>query len=274
MEILRNKNLATRFQILVEIAHSGPNIQQRDIAKRVGVSPQAVSDHVIQLATEGLLISEGRSRYKVTAEGTNWIIKVLRELRDYNGFIEEAVTNISVCAAVAGCDLVKGQRVGLEMKNGLLFATDNPDEGAKGIAFSDARKGEDIGVTNIEGIVRLSKGKVTILSVPTIGQGGSKRVDFRRLKPELQRHQQIGAVGIEALIAVQKSGTEPRYVYGVVDASIEAAKCGLSFLIVCTSDATHSVLSRLKHEGLDYELIDLDVKAKEIPRIQPYSSAP
>ena len=32
VEILRNKNLATRFQILVEIARSGPNIQQRDIA--------------------------------------------------------------------------------------------------------------------------------------------------------------------------------------------------------------------------------------------------
>lgn len=261
MEILRNKNLATRFQILVEIAHSGPNIQQRDIAKRVGVSPQAISDHVRQLVMAGLLISDGRSRYKVTSEGTNWIIKVLRGLRDYSGFIEKAVTNISVCAAVAASDLVRGQVVGLNMKDGLLFATENPGEGARGIAFSDAKKGEDVGVTNIEGVVTLSKGKVTILSVPTVEKGGARQVDSRRLKTELKRHQQIGAIGIEALISLRQSGIEPRYVYGVVDASIEAAKCGLSFLIICTSDATHSVLSRLEGEGLDYELVDLDVNA-------------
>ncbi len=267
MEILRNRNLASRFQILVEIAHSGPNVQQRDIAKRVGVSPQAVSDHVIQLVTEGLLTSDGRSRYRVTSEGTNWVIKMLRELKDYNGFIEKAVTNISVCAAVAGSDLVKGQVVGLKMKGGLLSATDNPDQGAKGITFSDARKGEDIGITSIEGVVRLSKGKVTILSVPTVEKGGSKQVDSGRLKTEVQRHRQIGVVGIEALIALRQSGIEPKYFYGVIEASVEAAKCGVSFLIISTSDTTHSVLSRLEDEGLDYELIDLNVNAKELPHL-------
>ncbi|MAG14705.1 MAG: Crp/Fnr family transcriptional regulator [Dehalococcoidales bacterium] len=269
MEILRNKNLATRFQVLVEIAQSGPNVQQRGIAKKVGVSPQAISDHVGQLVTEGLLVSDGRASYKVTSKGTNWIIKVLRELRDYTGLIEKAVTNISVCAAVAGSDIVKDQLVGLKMKDGLLFATDNPNEGARGIAFSDARKSEDIGVASIEGIVTLSKGKVTILSVPTVDKGGTKQVNLRRLNTELGRHQQIGAIGIEALIALQKSGTKPRYIYGVVDASIEAAKCGLSFLIVCTSDATHSVLSRLKDDGLDCEFLDAAIKAKEFPPLTP-----
>ena len=48
VEILRNKNLATRFQILVEIARSGPNIQQRDIAGKLGVTPQAISEYIKQ----------------------------------------------------------------------------------------------------------------------------------------------------------------------------------------------------------------------------------
>ncbi|GAI54332.1 unnamed protein product [marine sediment metagenome] len=68
VEILRNKNAATRFQILVEIAAMQPNIQQRDIAKTLNVTPQAVSDYVKQLLKDGLLISRGRSRYQVSTE--------------------------------------------------------------------------------------------------------------------------------------------------------------------------------------------------------------
>ncbi len=266
MEILRNKNQATRFQILVEIAHSGPNVQQRDIAKRLGISPQAVSDYVGQLLEESLLTSHGRSRYRVTEEGTNWIIKVLRGLRDYSGFIEKAVTNMSVCAAVAESDLTKGQPVGLKMRDGLLLATNSSNEGARGVACSDARQGEDVGVTSIEGIVSLFRGKITLLSIPTIQKGGSKQVDLRRLKAQVEQHQQIGAIGIEALMALRRLGVEPRYLYGVIEASVEAAKCGLPFLIVCTSDAAHSVLARLGEEGLEHELVDADKDANRSPR--------
>ena len=87
IEVLRNKNLTTRFQILVEIANSGPNIQQRDIANKLDITPQAVSDYIAQLIKDKMLTSEGRSSYRVTNEGVNWIIKALRELSSYNTFI-------------------------------------------------------------------------------------------------------------------------------------------------------------------------------------------
>ena len=121
VEVLRNKNLATRFQILVEIANSGPNIQQQDIARKLYVTPQAISDYTRQLVEEGLLVSDGRSKYRLTNEGVNWVIRILRELREYDTLIERAITNISVCAAVAADDLIEGQTVGLEMKDGMLF---------------------------------------------------------------------------------------------------------------------------------------------------------
>ena len=35
IEVLRNKNQTTRFQILGEIADKGPDIQQREIAKEL-----------------------------------------------------------------------------------------------------------------------------------------------------------------------------------------------------------------------------------------------
>ena len=257
VEILRNKNLATKFQILVEIANSGPNIQQRDIANRLDVTPQAISDYIRQLVKEGSLASDGRSRYKVTNNGVNWVIRVLRELRNYSAFVGKAVTNILVCAAVADCNLVKGQTVGLEMKEGLLFATDRVGEGAKGIAFSDARAGEDIGVSNLEGIVELEIGKVTIFKMPSIQGGGSKMVDIDRLKSEIGDGRVIGAIGIEALITLKQLDTKFSYIYGAKEAAIEAANSGLCPLIVCIDDEISGLIRRLEEENMEYELIDL-----------------
>lgn len=257
VEILRNKNLGSKFQILVEIANSGPNIQQRDIAKRLDVTPQAISDYIGQLVKEGLLTSDGRSRYRATAAGVNWIIKVLRELRHYSTFTAKAITNISVCAAVADCDLVKGQTVGLKMKDGLLIATDKVGREAKGIAFSDARAGQDIGVSNIEGIVDLEIGKITILKVPSIQRGGSKMADIDRLKSEIGGRNVLGAIGIEALVALKQLDIRSSYIYGVKEAAIEAALSGLCPLIVCVDDETSALIGRLEEENIDYELIDL-----------------
>jgi putative transcriptional regulator len=75
VEILQNKNAATRFQILVEIAASGPNIQQKNIAARLGVTPQAISNYIQQLVEDDLIVSTGRSHYRVGTKGVNWILK-------------------------------------------------------------------------------------------------------------------------------------------------------------------------------------------------------
>ena len=257
VEILRNKNLATKFQILVEVASGGPNIQQRDVAKKLGVTPQAVSDYVKQLSGEGLLTSDGRSKYKVTNEGVNWIIKILRELRSYNTFIEKAITNISTCAAIADGNLVKGQPVGLIMKNGLLFATGKVGDGAKGMACLSASAGDDVGVSNIEGIVRLEIGRLTILKVPSVQKGGSRAVDSQRLRKEIADRKLVGAIGIESLVALRQVGAKFVYAYGATEAAIEAAHSGMHPVVVCIDDMTSTLITRLQEQNINYELIDL-----------------
>jgi putative transcriptional regulator len=76
VDILKNKNLATRFQILSEIADKGPNIQQRSIAEKLEVTPQAISDYVGQLIKEGFLILDDHTGYRITSNGVNWIDQV------------------------------------------------------------------------------------------------------------------------------------------------------------------------------------------------------
>ncbi len=256
-QIQRNRNLDTKFQILVQIAANQPNIQQKDIAQKLDITPQAVSEYIKEMMKDGSLTSDGRSRYRVTTEGVNWVLKAIRKLRGYLTFVERSITNITVCAAVAGCDLSQGQVVGLEMKDGLLFATDALGKAAKGVAVSDARKGEDVGVSNIEGIIELEIGRMTVLKVPSIQRGSSRNVDLAKLKKELNKKELVGAIGIEALIALRRIGIEPHYLYGVTEGAIEAAHSGLSFLILCTDDAIPDLLKRLEEENLRYELLDL-----------------
>ena len=256
-QLLQDKSLATKFQILVEIAAGQPDIQQKDIARRLNVTPQAVSEYIVRLVEDGWVISEGRSKYRVTNEGVNWLLKALREAQSYFTLVEKAAQNITICAAVADCNLSKGQTVELVMRDGLLFATDFEGKGAKGIAISDAREGEDVGVSNIEEILELQMGKVAILIVPGIQRGGFRGIDLTRLGKEISEEKFVGAIGIEALIALKQVGVTPQYFYGVKEAVIEAAQSGLSSVVVCVEDDIPDVLQRLREKHLEYGLLEL-----------------
>ena len=143
------------------------------------------------------------------------------------------------------------------MKNGLLFATNTTDEGARGIVVSDAQEGEDVGISEIEGIVALEIGRITILKVPDIQGGGSKSVDLNQLEKEISNRDLVSAIGIEALVALRQIGAEPDYFYGVKEALVEAAYTGLSPVVVCVDSQTSDLLQRLEEENMDYKLIDL-----------------
>ncbi len=258
VEVLRNKNLATRFQILVAIANRGPNLKQQDIASELAVTPQAVSDYTRQLLAEGLLTSDGRSRYRVSIQGVNWIIGALRELRSYSALAEKAITDIAISAAVADSDLTKGQKVALIMKNGLLFAASPAGTAdAQGITVDNARQGEDVGVTSIECLVRLTPGKVAILRVPNIQHGGSRKVDFKHLRKQLLGRGIVGAIGIEAIITLRRSGNIPFYHYGAKEAIIEAATSGLDPLVLCVEDEVSPLIRSLEAAEIGYELLDV-----------------
>ena len=256
-QLLRNKNMATRFQILVEIAANQPYVQQKDIARRIGVTSQAVSEYISKLEKDGWISSDGRSRYRVTKEGVNWVLKSLRELQQYSSTAERALTNINTWAAIAEKDMKQGEMVGLAMKAGLLFATAYTGKGARGVTTCAAHKGEDVGITGIEDIVTLELGQITILEVPDIQNGGARSVDPNKLRRQLIRTNLIGVIGVEAIVTLQQVNRKPDYFYGVTQAAIEAARSGLSFTIVCTSSESPLLQQKLADENISYRLVDM-----------------
>lgn len=252
------RNIATKFRILVEIVANQPFIHQRTIAEKLGITPQAVSEHIKELIEEGFITTSGRSKYRVTKEGVDFIIKRVQELREYTSFVEKIVNAMMVCAAVADAPLKKGEEVRLRMKDGLLFAC-KEGEGARAKTICDAEPGEDVGVSEIDGMVDLKPGKVRIFKVPGIERGGSRKLDLERLRREIEGKSPIGVIGLEALAGLRKIGVEPQYLYGVKEAAIEAAHCGLTFYLLCAENELSSFLRRLEEEGVEYEVLELEV---------------
>jgi putative transcriptional regulator len=263
VQILQSKNLATKFQIMVEIAAHQPTIQQKNIAQKLGITSQAVSEYIKELIKDGWVSSEGRSRYRVTKEGVDWILQMSRQLHSYAWSVSKVVTDISTITAIADSDLSVGQPASLYIRDGLLFASkDAKGKGARGIAVTGAKKGEDVGIRNIQGVLKLEPAKVKIAKVPNVQDGGSRNTNLTQLEKEVKKARLVGALGTEALVVLRQIGIKPDYIHGVREAAIEAAYCGLPFLVVCSDDKVSILVPRLEEENLDYTVIDLrkDVK--------------
>ena len=259
-DILHNKNASTRFQILVEIASKGPAIEQKAIASNLNITPQAISDYLKHMTADGLVSVEGRSRYRVTSDGVNWMLKELRALNDYVNLAEKAVTDIAVNAALAEDRISEGQEVGLVMKEGILSARPEKNGGAWGLATQKAEPGEDVGVSGIKGIIPLKLGKVTVATVPGILDGGSRTVDLERLKTLVQGKKHVAAAGIEPYAALHKIGIEPRYFYAVPQVAIEAARYGVEVIIVAVIEELPGLIKSLADADIKPHIVDLKAK--------------
>jgi putative transcriptional regulator len=154
-------------------------------------------------------------------------------------------------------DLAEGERVSLEMRKGLLYASRKDGLDASGITISDAKAGEDVGVSDLKGLIGLEEGKITVCKVPRVQLGGSRRVDLEALQGLLSGDRMVGCLGVEALVAIKKVGREPDIIFGAKESSVESAYHGISSVIVSVDEQIPGLLNRLESEGLKYELIDL-----------------
>jgi putative transcriptional regulator len=258
VNILQSKRDSSRFQILVEIAAHQPNLRQKEVADRLGVTPQAISEYIKELVADGLVSTDGRMRYSITKEGVEWLLDGAAELKRYARVVmEEIISHVSVWTALAELDLAEGERVSLEMRKGLLYANKKQGIDASGITISDAKAGEDVGVSDLKGLISLEEGKITVCKVPRVQAGGSRKVDVDLLKGIISGDRMIGALGIEALVALRKTGWEPDVVFGAKESAVEAAYHGIDSVIVSVDEQVPSLLERLESEGLKYELTDL-----------------
>ena len=256
--VLQSKRESSRFQILVEIAAHQPNLRQKEVAESLGVTPQAISEYIKELVADGLVTTDGRMRYSITKEGVEWLLESAAELKRYARVVmEEIISHVSVWTAIAESDLEEGERVSLEMRGGLLYANKKEDIEASGVVIGAVGSGEDVGISDLRGLISLEEGRIILCKVPRVQIGGSRKVDLAALAHQVSRATKVGCLGIEALSALRKVGREPDIIFGVKEFAVEAAYHGLSSVIVSVDEQIPGLLTRLESEGLKYELIDL-----------------
>jgi putative transcriptional regulator len=258
-DALQDKRTATRFRILVEIADRQPAVSQGEIAAAVGVTSQAVSEYIRELVDEGFVDKEGRSRYRVTKEGVDWLFREAKSLRRYAEHVtEDVLESVQEDAAIATDTIEMGDPVSLSIRDGLLHATPGDEGPATGVATTDADAGTDVGVTGFEGIIEMEAGRVTVVQVPPVRTGGSRAVDIDALSELCDDADVTVAAGVEAVIALNTAGVDPSVTVAAGEVAADAAARGQSAVVVATMDAVGRVTDVLRDEDVSHEVRELD----------------
>src|SRR6266545_2114637 len=185
MQLLRNLGESTRLLILLETSVRHHAVQ-RTIAEALGMTVQGVSEYLRAMEQDGLIQVAG-GEYRPTIEGVRILHERFRELRAFVDRSSKGLSIIEVTAATAGNRIERGSIVGLFMQDGDLVAYTARESPSRGRAIRDAEKGEDVGVAQLEGIVALRPGRISLLRLPAAADGGSRPVEVDRARRALSR---------------------------------------------------------------------------------------
>ena len=254
---LRSKRDISRLQILAEIAEHQPAVRQQEIADKLGVTPQAISEYIRELVEEGMVSASRRGNYEVTRSGIEWVLATAESLESYARHIRrDIIQQVSVWTAIAAEDLKAGDEVGAYMQDGFLYAAKKP-MAATGSVIADAEKDADVGVAHLNGIIGHHDGIIHICKIPRIQHGGSHNVQKDQLKEIIAHAGMVAAVGLEAYIALKSSGREPDMFFGAREGVIEAAFHGIDCTIVIVDEEFTDFIKRLDGMKLAYVIHDL-----------------
>ena len=265
VDVLADKRAAMRFRVLVEIAERQPAVSQGEIADAVGVTSQAVSEYIRELVEDGLVETEGRSRYRVTTEGVDWTLSAATDVRRFADHVtEDVLGSVQEDAAIATAPVEKGETVALSMREGLQHATsrdgngagagDRPEGTATGVATTDAETGGVVGVTGFEGVIDLEPGEVQVVQVPSVRSGRPDEADLAAVREAAATADVVAAAGVEAVGALREAGVDPVGHFAAGEVAADAASRGLDAVVVASVDNVGRVTDALRDAGAAYEV--------------------
>jgi len=249
--ILINKKDVTRLLILSELLLN-PECNQRDIAKKLNLTPQAISEHFKELTAEGLVRVVHRGYYELTEKGEDWLSKNLLDLHVFSEELLKKVYSKSLVAIAVG-SVREGETVKYWFEDGFVFARKEAE--GNGIALTSAEDSEDVLIKPTGIFEPPQKGEIVVVKVPSVGEGGSRKVNIEKLRELVKSKSKsiVVALGIEALVACRKIKVEPIF-FGAKEVCIEAAHHGSGVIAVCAEDRINDLLRSFMEEGLKFEI--------------------
>lgn len=262
MKAFKKKGELTRLQILAQIAKQEPHLRQKDIAETLGITIQAVSENIKSLVDDGLVeTGKGHAHYRITKRGIDRVKNEAVDLRRYADQVLEIMNAYkSIWPAIAREDIKAGDEVHLEMDEGILYTTTHKTP-AYAEALTDAKKGEDVALIKLGGIIELETGYVVVIKLPSITQGGSKASDLEKIRSIYQdqerRFDRVGIMGTVSRAVISKLDIPADFEFATPYATVAAAKRGLNVLVFAVGKMTGSITRKLDYEGIKYVVEDV-----------------
>ncbi len=262
MKVFKTKGGLTRLQILAEIAKQEPHLRQKDIADKLGITIQAVSENIKSLTDDGFVETSKRPvNYRITKRGIEKVKSEATNLKKYADQVLDTMnTYKSIWPAIAGENLKTGDEVWLEMDEGTLYASTHKTS-AYGEVLNNANKGEDVALIKLGGIIKLESGYVVIIKLPTINQGGSHSTDLKKIEEiyndSQRKFDRVGIMGTVSRAVTNKLNIQADFEFATPQATVAAAKRGLNVLVFAVGKMTNTITRKLENEGINYVIEDV-----------------
>ncbi|MCK5548763.1 MAG: winged helix-turn-helix transcriptional regulator [Thermoplasmata archaeon] len=243
MKIFRDLKESTTVLILLEIT-TRRHTRLKTIAEKLGITVQGVSEYLRRMTKSGLVVN-AKGEYRATNKGVELLHQQFLDIKDFVDDSMKKLEIVDVCTAIAGSDLRVGNEVGLFMEKGILKAYPNRKSKSMGTATFNAKKGEDVGIRNLEGIVALRPGKLHIVELPISRLGGSRKVSLKKAKELILKSDvdRFAALDLTAFSLLKKVNVKCDIEFAVTEASIEALQKGLDVMVLGTEDEVYRFVS-------------------------------
>jgi len=218
-------------------------LNQREIAKRLRLTPQAISEYFKDLTSNGLV-----KDYNITEKGFRWLVERLFNLHVWTEKILKNLYSRNIVAIAVG-EVRRDDKVFYWFEDGLIYCKVNENYNA--IAITDG-KDEEVLIKPLA-FKPPRRGKVQIFVVPEVVDGGSKVVDVDYLR-RIGEGKFVVSLGVEAFVACRKAGLNSIF-FGARCCCVEAVHHGCDVLVVCTRSLLNDLIQTLLDEGIEYEVV-------------------
>jgi putative transcriptional regulator len=256
--LLRDKSEFTKFQILLEIMRNQPHVKQKDISIKLGITIQAISKYFKQLTKEDLL-EPGfeRADYRLTPKAVIKIREDTRILENYTTEVKRDLKFEHAWPAIATQPVKAEQKVGLIIREGVMFTVPpgSTFAQANGIALSDANAGEDLGLKDLQGKIKVRQGKILIVKLPSISKGGSRATDLGKVKAfyEEFKPDRIGVMGAVGRAVLNKLNLKANIEFGISRSAAIAASRGLNVFVLVVGRMVNRMIEEIDRINMKTE---------------------
>lgn len=239
-----------------------PKTTLKPLAEKLGMTIQGVSEYLKLMQKEGLIYRQP-DKYKPTKIGVQFLHDNIAELRDFVVDAIKRIEFIQMCVAVARTKINEGDKVGLFMEKGILTAYVNRQSCSTGIALMNSEPGDDVQIKDLEGIVELSQGRLVVIELPSIADGGTRAMIAQRVRKVLSqlRYDKLGVLDTVGLVLSNKLKLKHDFEFAAASSGIDAVQKGLDVVLIGSSDETSRFITLIEElnakstEKIRYKLI-------------------